>query len=453
MTPVNKEDSILIIGAGTWGCSIALNLARRGFKNIKVLDACPFPSAISAGNDLNKIAEEGTWFSLLSPPGANPPKESDTNEDYFWPRIHQLAMNGWKNDPLLRPFYHPTGFIHAAVSDDAYENCLRYAREEGDKVIPLNSKEDFQATMPEGVATGSFPGWRGFWKKEGAGWVFASGAMKAMHAEAVKLGVEFVSGDPEGKVHNLIKSPSGDAILGARTAEGREHRASHTILAAGANSDEFLDFKKQLRPTAWTLAHLPLTADEKDQYKNLPVLYGVDRGFFIEPDAEKYEIKICDEHSGYCNFVKDLNGELRSIPFARQQIPKEAEARMRQLLQETMPQLADRKFTFARICWDAYTMDRRFLIDRHPDLKNLILAVGGSGHGFMTNPAIGLLVGDILEDKIEPRLQKMMRWRPEQAVDRDWWATQNRFGEDGKVMDFEAVKEWTEIGDSEVGKF
>ena len=50
--------NILIIGAGTWGCSIALELARRGYTGIKVLDGSPFPSAISAGNDLNKIAEE-----------------------------------------------------------------------------------------------------------------------------------------------------------------------------------------------------------------------------------------------------------------------------------------------------------------------------------------------------------------------------------------------------------
>jgi hypothetical protein len=54
-----SKSNILIIGAGTWGCSIALELARRGHTGIKVLDGSPFPSAISAGNDLNKICEEG----------------------------------------------------------------------------------------------------------------------------------------------------------------------------------------------------------------------------------------------------------------------------------------------------------------------------------------------------------------------------------------------------------
>ena len=68
----------------------------------------------------------------------------------------------------------------AAVGDEAFERCIEYAK--GEKTLPvaLNTKHDFQRTMPEGVLQGDFPGWRGFWKKEAAGWVFASGALRAM---------------------------------------------------------------------------------------------------------------------------------------------------------------------------------------------------------------------------------------------------------------------------------
>jgi sarcosine oxidase/L-pipecolate oxidase len=41
----------------------------------------------------------------------------------------------------------------------------------------------------------------------------------------------------------------------------------------------------------------------------------------------------------------------------------------------------------------------------------------------------------------------MLRWRPEIAVGRDWRDTQDRFGADGKVMDFQSVREWTQIGE------
>ncbi|KAF2129872.1 FAD dependent oxidoreductase [Dothidotthia symphoricarpi CBS 119687] len=433
-----NDSNILIVGAGTWGCATALELARRGHTGITVLDGSPFPSAISAGNDLNKIAEEG-----------NKPSANDSDIDYFWNNVHQLAMKAWKTDPLFTPFYHKTGFIMAAVGEDGYQSCIEYAETEHTHLIPLETKEDFHKTMPEGVLQGDFPGWRGFWRDGGAGWVFARGALFAMHAEAIRLGVTFVTHETQGRVHELLYSPNRTSILGARTADGVVHTANTTILSAGANSDALLDFKNQLRPTAWTLAHLPLSAEEAQTYRNLPVLYGVDSGFFIEPDMERHEMKICDEHPGYLNPVSDPEtGAFRSVPFARHQIPEESESRMRTLLRDTMPQFADRNFTFARVCWDADTVDRVFLIDRHPELANLILAVGGSGHGFMTSPAVGVLVADALEAKgeVEDRVRKMMRWRPETAVDRDWWDSLGRFGADGKVMDFRAVEEWTKIG-------
>ncbi|CAE7210206.1 hypothetical protein CFE70_009275 [Pyrenophora teres f. teres 0-1] len=427
-----SNSSLLIIGAGTWGCSIALELARRGHTSITVLDGSPFPSPMSAGNDLNKIAEEG-----------NEPSASDSDEEYFWNKVTQIAMHAWKHDPLLSPLYHETGFIMAAVSDEAYARCVDYAKGENVTPVALNTKQDFQKTMPEGVLQGELPGWRGFWKKQGAGWVFASGALRAMHQEAVKLGVHFVTGI-EGKTEELLYT-SNNTMRGAKTANGDEYMAEHVILSAGANSERLLDFKKQLRPTAWTLAHLPLSANEAARYRNLPVLYGVDRGFFIEPDVEKHEMKLCDEHPGYIN-PEVNNGELHSVPFSREQIPKEAESRMRRLLSETLPQFAERPFSFARICWDADTVDRMFLVDKHPEVSNLIVAVGGSGNGFMACPAIGKLVADVFEGKDDERLRKVMRWRPEMAVERDWWDAQGRYGADGKVMDFRQVEEWTTIG-------
>lgn len=63
MMVTQDHSSILIIGGGTWGCAIAYRLAKRGLKDIKVLDANDYPSIESAGNDVNKIMEERE-FSL-----------------------------------------------------------------------------------------------------------------------------------------------------------------------------------------------------------------------------------------------------------------------------------------------------------------------------------------------------------------------------------------------------
>lgn len=415
MPRLSEDSSVLVVGGGTWGCSTALNLSRRGYKNVTVLEAHSMPSAISAGNDVNKIMEEGA------------PSEDDTEEKYVWSRMHQLTTKYWKEDDVFKPFYHPTGVIFSAISDDVYEVIKGYTAGEEEEWKVLETPEDFKKTMPEGVLTGDFPGWRGFWKDHGAGWVFARGALMSAYHEAVRLGVKFIAGEPQGKVSTLLYSSDKTKVLGAKTVDGVEHIADYTILAAGASGDLIFDFEMQLRPTAWTLAHIPLTPEEAAIFKDLPVLYNPERGFFIEPDAENHELKFCDEHPGYINMVHDIDAahdgkESHSLPFARHQIPIESEKRMRRFLRDTMPQIADRDFSFARICWDADTVDRQFLIDRHPRYEGLVVAAGGSGMGFMMMPVVGQLIVDTLERVIEPRLKKGLRWRPEQAVNRDWQA-------------------------------
>lgn len=53
---LTKQSQILIVGGGTWGCSTALHLVRRGYTNVTLLDVAHIPSPISAGDDVNKIS-------------------------------------------------------------------------------------------------------------------------------------------------------------------------------------------------------------------------------------------------------------------------------------------------------------------------------------------------------------------------------------------------------------
>lgn len=464
-----NNDSILVIGAGTWGCSIALDLARNGYSNVTVLDREEVPSTIAAGNDLNKIMEEGSQ------------SEDDTDASYAWNRLHALCTKAWLEDPVYKPFYHRTGYVMAASSDPAYSALLEDIKGQEDEYQRISSPEEFRSTMPKGVLTGDFEGWRGFAKQTGAGWVYARGAITAVKLEAERLGAHFIVGQ-KGEVVQLVfsentrsetmQSEKGDAprtLHAIKTADGTLHRAHTTILANGANADCLLNFKGQLRPTAWTLAHIQMTPSEAELYKNFPVLFNIERGFFMEPSAESHELKICDEHPGYINPVysndhsemteggnQNYGGNNRRIvgsrPFSKHQIPIESEARVRSFLRETMPHIAERPFSFARICWDADTPDRMPLVDWYPHScpgrRNFLLAVGGSGHSFKTMPAMGQVVREFLEGRVDERTRRAFRWRPETAVDRDWWDVQDRWGADGKVMDFNDVKGWTGIGES-----
>lgn len=68
-TPLSYDSPIAVAGAGTWGSSTALHLARRGFKDVTVFDAHAVPSPISAGNDVNKIVSKlsSTASETLTP--------------------------------------------------------------------------------------------------------------------------------------------------------------------------------------------------------------------------------------------------------------------------------------------------------------------------------------------------------------------------------------------------
>ncbi|KAI0406485.1 fructosyl-amino acid oxidase [Xylaria palmicola] len=460
MRMADKKDSVLIIGGGTWGCSIALELARNGYGDVTVLDGEEVPSSIAAGNDLNKIMEEGSQ------------SDDDTDAAYVWNRLHDLSTAAWLNDPVYKTYYHRTGYVMAASSDGAYEALLKDIRGHEDEYQEVASAQQFRDTMPEGVLTGGFEGWRGFAKPGGAGWVFARGAIVAAKREAERLGVQFITGRG-GLVTELLFSDEGrgdekagdekrGSLQGVKSADGAIHHAHTTVLANGANADGLLDLEQQLRPTAWTLAHMEMKPEEAGLYRDLPVLFNIEKGFFMEPSAETRELKICDEHPGYINpgYRAPAPGEgapgrddgviVGSRPFARRQIPLEAEERVRAFLEETMPHLAARPFSFARICWDADTVDRMPLIDWYASGRGgrLLLAVGGSGHCFKTMPAMGRVVLDFLEGRVDDRTRRAFRWRPETAKDRNWWDVQGRWGAQGEVMDINKVRGWTTIGES-----
>ncbi|KAK5260174.1 hypothetical protein LTR40_004624, partial [Exophiala xenobiotica] len=172
----SKSSAILIVGAGTWGCSTALHLTRRGYSNVTLVDPYAVPSPISAGNDVNKIVEQGQF------------SEGD-DEAWVSKTLLNAANEGWTSDPVFKPYYHDTGYIVAASSEDGLKQL--YDRERPDlnkEFVALEDAEAFRNTMPKGVLTGDFPGWKGLYKSTGAGWVHARKALVSCAEEAKRLG-------------------------------------------------------------------------------------------------------------------------------------------------------------------------------------------------------------------------------------------------------------------------
>ena len=75
------------------------------------------------------------------------------------------------------------------------------------------------------------------------------------------------------------------------------------------------------------------------------------------------------------------------------------EARVRALLARYIP-AANGRLLDARVCLYTNTPDEHFLIDRHPEHPNVILASPCSGHGFKFGPAVGeVLAGLVTESR------------------------------------------------------
>jgi len=120
-------------------------------------------------------------------------------------------------------------------------------------------------------------------------------------------------------------------------------------------------------------------------------------------------------------------------------IPQEGLNAVRGALEEMIPSLAKRKFTMERICWYTDTPTGDFLITHHPRFANLVLATGGSGHGYKFLPAIGSRIVDLLEGTLDPELASRWAWRAE-AVEEVVTEDGTRGGRPGLVLKEELAK-------------
>ncbi|KAK1541180.1 FAD dependent oxidoreductase [Colletotrichum paranaense] len=389
------QDSILIVGAGTFGLSAAYHFTRAGYKSITILEkGTSVPSSLSAGNDVNKIVRA-------------------EYEDPFYTELALQAMSEWADNELFAPHYHQTGYLlaNSAAAPEKTKKTLAKSLESirvhpawAGRINPIKNREDIAKAAP--ALDGPMEGWEGYFNQF-AGYAHAANALKAVYEYVKAQGVEIHTGE---NVASLTYD--GDKCIGARTTSGKDFKAATTILTVGASLGNVLpSVGRQVTAKAWSVLHIQLQSEEAARLKGIPVTYARDLGFFFEPEPGTGILKLSPSGGGYTNYSTTTG--LSTPPEKNDFVPEADVRRIRKLLQETLPGLADRPFVDQHICWCADTADSDYVIDAVPGKKGLYLATGDSGHGFKMLP----VVGQWIKDLVEKGKQDIVRWKWKEGSD------------------------------------
>ncbi|KAI0484581.1 fructosyl amino acid oxidase [Xylariaceae sp. FL0804] len=397
---------VVVGGGGTMGSSTALHLVRAGYApaHVTVLDAYPIPSAQSAGHDLNKIM------------GVRLRNRVDL-------RLSLEARDMWTRDALFRPFFHNTGRLDCesrteGIADlrEEYQALLDAGLEETNEW--LNSEDEILAKMPL-LDREQIKGWKAIYSSDG-GWLAAAKAINAIGETLRDRGVKFGFGD-SGSFKQPLFAEDGTTCIGVETVDGTKYYADKVVLAAGAWSPALVDLEGQCCSKAWVYAHLQMTPSEAAEYKNAPVVYNGDIGFFFEP-SESGVVKVCDEFPGFTRFRQHqpygAPAPTRvSVPRSHARhptdtIPEASDRTIGRAVATYLPRFRDRALFNRALCWCTDTADAALLICEHPRWKNFIVATGDSGHSFKLLPNIGKHVVELLEGRLADDLAHAWRWRP-----------------------------------------
>jgi sarcosine oxidase len=362
---------VAVVGAGVFGAWTALALARRG-KRVVLMEAYgPGHSRASSGDE-SRIIRMGY--------GA----------DEIYTRWAQRSLVKWKelfaaipNDRL----FCPTGVLWLAEAGNASQRATAEVLAE----YGVEFEELDRAALVARYRQINFDGiGSGIYEPE-SGVLMARRAVAATVDEAVRLGVEY-------RVAEALEPRKMGKISEVKTSRGESLSAGEFVFACGAWLGKvFPDIlAERIFPTRQVVFYIGQPpGDERFSPPALPTfLFKTDESYGM-PNLAMRGLKI----------ALDRHGE-RVDPDTQSRIVTQSEVeRIQKYMGYRFPALKDAPIVETRVCQYENTSSGDFLIDRHPELSNVWLVGGGSGHGFKHGPAVGEYVaGQILDgEKAEQR--------------------------------------------------
>lgn len=356
---------IAVVGSGIFGVTSARELRARGH-DVWLLDPGPVPHPDAASTDISKVIR------------------ADYGRDEHYTDMMEHALPSWRglNASWERPLFHETGFV--VLSSEA----MAPGGFEHDSFATLGRRGHRLERLHGGRLQRRYPMWSarmldGYYNPQG-GWA-ESGAVVAAHALAARrAGVAIIEG---ARVTALIER--GARVEGVVTDAGARVLADMVVVAAGA----------------WTTRLLPELGDRLTIIGQPVFHFAPERPKrFVSPHFVPWAADIA--RTGWYGFSANADGVVkvanhgpgtRVDPDAPRRVASEWEERFRTFLAEHLPELADARLVGTRLCLYCDSFDGDLWIARHPERDGLVVAAGGSGHGFKFAPLLGPLVADAVE--------------------------------------------------------
>jgi glycine/D-amino acid oxidase-like deaminating enzyme len=364
---------VLVIGAGIFGVTAALELQARGCK-VTLTDPGPLPHPLAESTDISKIVR------------------SDYGADEDYTALAELALDGWRrwNADWPVPRFHETGVTFLT------RGTMQPGSFEHDSFTLLARRGHRVERLDAAAITARFPAYRpgvytdGYFHREG-GWAESGAVVAHLIAEAIAAGVSVFG---QRAAHRILD----DGVLLGSTV----FRADAIVVCAGSWTPRLVpDLAADLRAVGQPVFHLRPADPSLFAADRFPV-FGADiahTGYYGFPVLHDGIVKIANHGTG-----------IHLDPDAPRHVTRAQQAALRAFLHDSFPALASAPIVAHRLCVYCDTRDAHFWIDRHPERPNLTVATGGSGHAFKFAPVIGSLIADTVLGVSHP-LAHRFRWR------------------------------------------
>ncbi|KAL4897996.1 FAD dependent oxidoreductase [Aspergillus ambiguus] len=393
---VGKTDSILIVGAGVFGLTTALELSSRGYSNITVLDRYPPPVPDGSSVDISRIIRTDYADALYS-------------------RMAQEALRGWKTD--YQDHYHHSGFaiLSETPSNPYIAKIKDLAHAEGRTLHEYPNANDLKHTYPSIDA--DLAHIIAYHNPEG-GWADAASSISHLAHRCRAAGVAFRTG-PAGTVTALQTAHA--RVTGVHLATGDQLPAAQVILSTGAWTNLLADLTHATSASGQPVGFIQLTPAEAAELRRFPVMINLTSGVFVfPPTPDTHVLKVARHGYGFATRMAALRGHASSAAVvsapkrdannaASSFLPADADDALRAGLRQLVPRFSRHPWSNRRLCWYTDTPEGDFVVDHHPSLAGLFVATGGAGHAFKFLPVLGRYVADCFEGCAVEEVRR--RWR------------------------------------------